>query len=90
MAYKSVSKRVKRTEDTFTMGSTRVIRQRNGVTSTVTKAVRDDGMTQRDILIFANGARAERIRDAIREGCQSRLVGKYSQPTVFVALDIAA
>lgn len=90
MPYKSVTKRVKRTEDTFTMGQTRVIKQRNGVTTTVTKAVRDDGMTQRDILIFANGSRADRIRDAVQEGRQSRLVGKYSQPTVFVALDVAA
>jgi len=90
MAYKSVKKRVRRTEDTFTMGDTTEKRQKNGVIHTVTKAVRDDGLIKRDILIFANGGRVDRIRAALERGKTSRLVGKYSQPTVFVALDQAA
>lgn len=87
MTYKAMAKRAPRTEDTFTMGETKVIRQRNGVLSTITKAVRDDGLVKRDITIFANGSRAERIAPHIHEGMCTRLAGKYSQRTVFVALD---
>lgn len=88
MTYKAMASRAPRTEDTFTMGETRTIRQRNGVVSTITKAVRNDGMATRDITIFANGSRAERIAEHIKPGMCTRLAGKYSQRTVFVALDV--
>jgi hypothetical protein len=89
MTYKAMAERVPRTEETFRMGSTRTIRQRNGVTSTITQGFRDDGLSRREINIFANGARADAIADHIRPGMTSRLVGKYSQGNVFVALGVA-
>lgn len=89
MPYKSVHKRIQRATERFTIGSTRTIAQRNGVTTTVTKAVRDDGLVKRDITIFANGARVEKIRSSLREGMIVDLVGKWSQANTFVALDTA-
>lgn len=91
MTYKAMAKRVPRTEETFTMGETRTIHQRNGVISTITKAIRDesDGLARTEISIFANGSRAERIARHVLPGMRTRLVGKYSQRTVFVALDVA-
>ena len=89
MTYKAMAERVPRTEETFTMGRTRTIRQRNGVTTTITQGFRDDGFLKREVNIFANGARAEAISDHVREGMVSRLVGKYSQSNVFVALGVA-
>lgn len=89
MTYKSVKLKAAKQIATFTMGKTRRIHQRNGVVTTVTRAMRDDGMTKTDVDIFANGRRVERIADHVEEGMTSSLVGKYSQPTVFVALDVA-
>jgi hypothetical protein len=71
------------------MGRTRTIRQRNGVISTITQAFRDDGLTRREVSIFANGGRAEAISAHVQPGMISRLVGKYSQSNVFVALGVA-
>lgn len=88
MTYKAVADRVPRTRDTFRMGRTRTIAQRNGVVSTVTEAQRGEGLERRSVHIFANGARAERIAPHIREGMISTLEGKYSQNNVFVALGV--
>ncbi len=89
MTYKAVADRVPRTRDTFLMGHTRTITQRNGVISTVTAAVRGEGLERRSVHIFANGARAERIARHVEEGMISTLEGKYSQNNVFVALGVA-
>jgi len=88
MTYKAMAARVPRTEDTFTMGKTRTIRQRNGVVSTMTQAVRNDGFIRREVSIFANGARVDMIADHIKPGMITRLSGKYSQNNVFVAFDV--
>ena len=89
MTYKAMADRRPREEDVFTMGETKTIRQKNGVISTITKAVRRDDMADTQVTIFANGSRAARIAPFIRPGMQTRLVGKYSQRTVFVALEVA-
>lgn len=90
MTYKAMADRMPRTEDTFTMGATRRITQRNGVVSTMTEATRDDGFAKRRVSIFANGARVGLIADHVLPGMTSRLVGKYSQNNVFVALGVAS
>lgn len=90
MTYKAIARRVPAKAETFTMGATREIRQRNGVHTTLTQAICRDGMMTREVTIFANGARAEAVRDYVAEGATSTLIGKYSQRNVFVALGVQA
>jgi hypothetical protein len=87
MPYKAVAQRVPRTTETFLIGNTREILQKNGVKTTITEAKRDDGFSKRDITIFANGARVDKVKPHLKPGSTATLIGKYSQGTVFVAFD---
>lgn len=87
-AYKAVALRAPVVTDEFTIGSFRTKLQRNGVLAGIIRATVQRGHAIRDVNIFMNGSRLERIMPFLKTGETIRLKGKWSQKNTMVAFDL--